>query len=122
MKALKLYERYPWIKVVSLVREMSAKSGVPIEPAAQTELLDACSALPGVLGGVVPGAGGYDAVVLLIENSEKTVEALRVLLEGWKSTTETSSSAVTGKVSLLGVMQDDQGIRLEPAETFAGWT
>lgn len=106
----------------SLVREMSAKSGVPIEPAAQTELLDACSALPGVLGGVVPGAGGYDAVVLLIENSEKTVEAVRVLLEGWKGTAETDLSAVTGKVSLLGVRQDDQGIRLEPAETFGDWT
>ena len=106
----------------SLVREMSAKSGVPIEPPTQTELLDACSTLPGVLGGMVPGAGGYDAIVLLIENNEKTVKALQILLEGWKSTTEPGSGATTGRVSLLGIRQDDQGIRIEPAETFASWT
>ena len=34
---------------------MSTLSGVPIEPAEQTRLLDACSAVPGVLGGGVPG-------------------------------------------------------------------
>jgi phosphomevalonate kinase len=105
----------------SLVREMSSKSGVPIEPPTQTELLDACSALPGVVGGVVPGAGGYDAIVLLIENDEKTLGDLQNLLDGWKSTTEQGSGITIGKVSLLGVKQDVQGIRIEPAETTANW-
>ena len=34
---------------------MSKLSSVPIEPEEQTRLLDACSALPGVIGGGVPG-------------------------------------------------------------------
>lgn len=106
----------------SLVREMSSKSGVPIEPPSQTELLDACCAISGVVGGVVPGAGGYDAVVLLIENNEKTVRELQTLLLGWKSTTRIGSRVLIGKVSLLGVKQDVDGIRIEPTEKFANWT
>ncbi|GAA5846388.1 hypothetical protein JCM9279_001354 [Rhodotorula babjevae] len=47
------------------IRHMGAASGVPIEPPEQTELLDACSALPGVVGAGVPGAGGYDAIWVL---------------------------------------------------------
>jgi phosphomevalonate kinase len=105
----------------SLVREMSNKSGVPIEPPVQTELLDACSVLPGVVGGVVPGAGGYDAVVLLIENTEKTFADLHKLLEGWRSTSEQESGVTIGKVSLLGVKQDVEGIEMEPTDMFAGW-
>ncbi|BGP56515.1 phosphomevalonate kinase [Rhodotorula sphaerocarpa] len=49
----------------ALMREMGQASDVPIEPAEQTRLLDACSALPGVIGAGVPGAGGYDAVWVL---------------------------------------------------------
>lgn len=37
------------------MRDMSAASGVPIEPQEQTRLLDECLRLPGVLGGGVPG-------------------------------------------------------------------
>lgn len=48
------------------LRLMSEKSGVPIEPPEQTRLLDACSSVPGVIGGVVPGAGGYDAICLVV--------------------------------------------------------
>ncbi|KAM0791707.1 hypothetical protein ACM66B_003978 [Microbotryomycetes sp. NB124-2] len=49
-----------------LMRRMGESSGVPIEPPEQTRLLDACSALPGVIGAGVPGAGGYDAVWVLV--------------------------------------------------------
>ncbi|BGP17625.1 hypothetical protein JCM10213_001276 [Rhodosporidiobolus nylandii] len=49
----------------ALMREMGEGSGVPIEPPEQTRLLDACSALPGVVGAGVPGAGGYDAIWVL---------------------------------------------------------
>ncbi|KII92916.1 hypothetical protein PLICRDRAFT_490895 [Plicaturopsis crispa FD-325 SS-3] len=48
------------------MREMGAYSGVPIEPEEQTHLLNACISLPGVIAGGVPGAGGYDAIWLLI--------------------------------------------------------
>lgn len=37
------------------LRALSAASGVPVEPPEQTRLLDQCSALPGVIGGGVPG-------------------------------------------------------------------
>ncbi|GAA5825099.1 hypothetical protein JCM11251_006098 [Rhodosporidiobolus azoricus] len=49
----------------SLMRYMGEQSGVPIEPPEQTQLLDACSAIPGVVGAGVPGAGGYDAIWVL---------------------------------------------------------
>jgi phosphomevalonate kinase len=48
------------------MREMGELSGVPIEPPEQTQLLDACAAYAGVIAGGVPGAGGYDAVWLLV--------------------------------------------------------
>lgn len=48
------------------MREMGDLSGVPIEPIEQTKLLDACVTQAGIIGGGVPGAGGYDAVWLLV--------------------------------------------------------
>jgi len=48
------------------MREMGKLAGVPIEPQEQTELLDACVSGAGVIGGGVPGAGGYDAIWLLV--------------------------------------------------------
>ncbi|GAA5991008.1 hypothetical protein JCM10908_006497 [Rhodotorula pacifica] len=53
------------LRTRALMREMGEASDVPIEPAEQTRLLDACSALPGVIGAGVPGAGGYDAIWVL---------------------------------------------------------
>ena len=37
------------------MREMGNLSDVPIEPPEQTELLDACVSIAGVIGGGVPG-------------------------------------------------------------------
>ncbi|ODV87173.1 hypothetical protein CANARDRAFT_5727 [[Candida] arabinofermentans NRRL YB-2248] len=53
-----------------LLKKMTTETGAEIEPDDQTSLLDACSKIPGVLGGVVPGAGGYDAVCLLVSESQ----------------------------------------------------
>lgn len=39
---------------------------MPIEPPVQTKLVDATSALPGVLCTGVPGAGGVDAVFAIV--------------------------------------------------------
>ena len=37
------------------MREMGTAAGVPIEPPEQTELLDACMSVAGVISGGVPG-------------------------------------------------------------------
>jgi len=102
------------------IREMSKQSGVPIEPPAQTELLDACSKISGVVGGVVPGAGGYDAIALLIEDREEVVKELRELLSGWKLSGEADGSM--GKVSMLGVQHEMSGVRVEQGSEYAEWT
>lgn len=102
------------------IREMSKQSGVPIEPPAQTELLDACSKVEGVVGGVVPGAGGYDAIALLIEDREEVVKNLRELLSGWKLSGEADGSM--GKVSMLGVKQEMSGVRVEQGSEYAEWS
>lgn len=52
------------------MREMGTLAGVPIEPEEQTKLLDACVSQAGVIGGGVPGAGGYDAIWLLVCDPE----------------------------------------------------
>lgn len=101
------------------IRVMSQQSGVPIEPAAQTELLDACSTVEGVIGGVVPGAGGYDAVSLLIEDRDQVKQELQALLSDWKVEGETDGSM--GRVSMLGVKQEMQGVRMEKFGEYAEW-
>ena len=103
----------------SLVREMSGKSKVPIEPPVITELLDYCTSLPGVVGGMAPGAGGYDAVALLVNNEEETVRNLRSKLEGWKG--KEASGAVIGTIRLLDVKQDDEGVRTESVHRYQWW-
>ena len=106
----------------SFVREMSQKSQVPIEPKVQTELLNACSRIPGVVGGVVPGAGGYDAIALLVKNEDSVVQQLRTMLNGWRSTVEEEDpSAKIGKVRLLDVKQEFEGIRSEDTARYEGW-
>lgn len=56
------------------VRKLTSLSNVPIEPPSQTKLLDAASQIDGVLGGVVPGAGGNDAVSLLVNTAEHSLD------------------------------------------------
>ncbi|KIW34255.1 phosphomevalonate kinase [Cladophialophora immunda] len=107
------------LTIRSLVREMSVKSKVPIEPPVITELLDFCTSLPGVVGGVAPGAGGYDAVSLLVKNDVETLKTLQARLEGWKS--QDASGATIGHVRLLGVKQDNEGVREEDRGQYAAW-
>lgn len=95
------------------IKIMSERTGVPIEPPAQTELIDACQALPGVIGGVVPGAGGYDAITLLIEDNDSTVTALQKLLDAYDFKGDGISENSGGKVSMLGVREEMEGVRLE---------
>lgn len=56
-KALRRLPRFKFDlqEVRSKMKQMGDFSGVPIEPAEQTRLLDICISLPGVVGGGVPG-------------------------------------------------------------------
>ncbi|KAL1584041.1 hypothetical protein WHR41_08157 [Cladosporium halotolerans] len=92
------------------IRTMGEKSGVPIEPPAQTQLLDACEAVQGVVGGTVPGAGGYDAIALLIEDQDSTVAELQALFKGWEFKGEERGG---GNVSMLGVREEMEGVKVE---------
>lgn len=104
----------------TFVRDMSAKSDVPIEPAVITELLDFCTTIPGVIGGVAPGAGGYDAVALLVQNDASVVEHLDAQLKSW-SAREKGTGVTIGKVQLLKARQAYEGVRHEDVSRYAGW-
>jgi len=96
-------------KIRRHIREMGKAAGVAIEPPAQTMLLDsATSATEGVLGGVVPGAGGYDAVVFL--TTEDTVESLSSFLEKYAFG---GAGEGEGKVRALGAREEHEGVRKE---------
>lgn len=105
-------------RIRELIRLMSEKSGVPIEPPAQTKLLDACEKVPGVIGGVVPGAGGYDAISLLIDDNVDTVGRLEELFAGWQFESEEGGR---GKVSMLGVREEMEGIKQEGVKSYHQW-
>jgi phosphomevalonate kinase len=104
-----------------MIRDMSRLSDVPIEPDEQSRLLDACSKVEGVVGGVVPGAGGYDAISLLMEDSKEAVQRLKECLDEWNSKKGDSEGNTAGKVSLLKVREDDKGIRLEDPAQYRLW-
>lgn len=53
-------------QIRNLMRRMGDLAGVEIEPQQQTHLLDQSIEQAGVVGGGVPGAGGYDAIWLLV--------------------------------------------------------
>eukprot|EP00004_Rigifila_ramosa_P027515 TRINITY_DN9002_c0_g1_i1.p1 TRINITY_DN9002_c0_g1~~TRINITY_DN9002_c0_g1_i1.p1 ORF type:complete len:292 (+),score=35.08 TRINITY_DN9002_c0_g1_i1:483-1358(+) len=78
----------------SLLRRMGELAGVPVEPPSQTALIDATLAIPGVLAAGVPGAGGYDAVFVLV-CSENTLRAVETL---WKSLPEPVNMLPTNAV------------------------
>lgn len=94
------------------IREMGTLSNVPIEPLEQTQLLDAVTAnVEGVVGGVVPGAGGYDAIVLLVKDDSETMGQINEFLEKW-------SKKHGSNVKLLGVKGEMDGARLEDGKLY----
>ncbi|KAF4980785.1 hypothetical protein FZEAL_3299 [Fusarium zealandicum] len=100
--------------VRGLIKQMGNASGVPIEPDSQTELLDAVGAVEGVYGGVVPGAGGFDALALLMRDDDETKHRVEEFLVKWAQTKGT-------KVKLLAVKGEMQGARCESLDVYAGW-
>ncbi|TQV98692.1 hypothetical protein V2A60_007599 [Cordyceps javanica] len=100
--------------VRELIRRMGQQSGVPIEPESQTELLDAVSRVEGVYGGVVPGAGGFDAAALLMDDDEATRRRVDEFLARW-------SREKSSKVKLLDVKGETEGVRTEELDVYKGW-
>ena len=99
----------------TLIRDMGTRSGVPIEPESQTVLLDALNEnVSGVYGGLVPGAGGFDALALIVRDDEDTELRLRDFLAEW-------SSKDGGVVRLLDVKGQREGARTESLEQYEGW-
>jgi phosphomevalonate kinase len=97
------------------IRDMGKRSGVPIEPPEQTELLDAVTkGVDGVAGGVVPGAGGYDAIVLLVKDDKETLEEIEKFLAKW-------SKEKNSNVKLLGTKGALEGTRMEDGGKYGSW-
>ncbi|KAL2814660.1 phosphomevalonate kinase [Aspergillus granulosus] len=105
----------------SHIRSMTTKSDVPIEPKVQTELLDAISEVEGVVGGVVPGAGGYDALAVLIRDEPEVIDRLKALFENWESKVEDDFGGKIGNVRLLGVRHGSLGLENEGLEQYRAW-
>jgi phosphomevalonate kinase len=103
-----------------LIRQMSVASKVPIEPPQQTKLLDHCSKLSGVVGGVVPGAGGYDAIVLLVEDKEEVIAGLKQSLESYEVEDEGDGVKI-GKVGVIGIREEMEGVRVEDLSMYSEW-
>ena len=111
------------LTIRSLIREMSTKAEVPIEPKVQTDLLDACCQVPGVVGGVVPGAGGYDAIALLVDEAKSNVlDGLHGLLDQYAVGAEEGEGASIGKVRLLNVKQETEGVKAMNPTIYEYWT
>ncbi|KAJ8076459.1 phosphomevalonate kinase [Marasmius tenuissimus] len=99
------------------MREMGKLAGVPIEPPEQTTLLDQCISQAGVIGGGVPGAGGYDAIWLLVCAPEDRnpdpwpFEKIDYFWANYKGVNVSPLSAVESKA---------KGVRLENLDEIEG--
>jgi phosphomevalonate kinase len=103
-------------RIRSHIRTMGHAAGVPIEPPAQTKLLDAATnSTKGVLGGVVPGAGGYDAVVFLMADRDETAESLKRFLTKYQFEGEGDGK---GTVEALGAREEHEGVRKEDISSY----
>ncbi|ODV80486.1 Phosphomevalonate kinase [Suhomyces tanzawaensis NRRL Y-17324] len=96
-------------RIRSNLRKMTRACGAEIEPIPQTKLLNDCGTLRGCLGGVVPGAGGYDAISLLVIDSsiESIVEC-------------TSTDARFSRVAWLDLHEQKSGLVQERSEDYQG--
>ncbi|KAK8105033.1 phosphomevalonate kinase [Apiospora kogelbergensis] len=98
-----------------LIRAMGVESGVPIEPESQTALLDALvTEVDGVYNGVVPGAGGFDALALLMRDDAETEAKVKDFVKGW-------GKEHGGMVRLLDVKGEMEGVRKESLDQYGGW-
>jgi len=99
----------------ALMRQMGKAVGdnVHIEPDTQTELLDASIAQKGVICGGVPGAGGYDAIwLLMFEPNDGTSEPLGAVEKLWEQFPHVSP--------LLATESKDGGAKIEDIDKVPG--
>ncbi|EDO16564.1 hypothetical protein Kpol_1064p45, partial [Vanderwaltozyma polyspora DSM 70294] len=87
-------------QIRSNFRRVTKESGADIEPQVQTELLDKCLNIKGVLTGMVPGAGGYDAISLITTKDTNIIES-------------TKDNKDFANVTWLDLRQADIGIKEE---------
>ena len=72
------------IRFILYTKQLGNLHKGPIQPPGQTKLLDyVTKECTGVIGGIVPGAGGCDAVAHLIANSEPVVKGNKEKLKVW---------------------------------------
>lgn len=86
---------------------MTHESGAAIEPLVQTKMLDACYSLNGVYGGVVPGAGGYDAISLVVDSN---------IIEDIKSASKEIS--LLSHIKWLQLKEQAVGLQVEFVESY----
>lgn len=91
------------------LRKLTKCCGADIEPPLQTTLLDNCNNINGCLGGVVPGAGGYDAICLLIV--ENSIHEFIKSSDGNKN---------FSNVAWLNLHEEDDGIIEEDVNEYSG--
>lgn len=60
-------------KFRKLMKELGLEAGVQIEPEEATDILDQLLLIDNVVWGVCPGAGGYDALALLVDGESKSL-------------------------------------------------
>lgn len=104
------YELISSIKDIrSNLRKLTSCTGAEIEPPQQTALLDRCNTINGCFGGVVPGAGGYDALCLLVVD-----DVVGTLI------TDTKKDEGFSEVSWLNLQEDGLGLTEESIEQYRG--
>lgn len=109
------------------LRRMGQEAGVPIEPPAQTQLLEETMKSPGVIMAGVPGAGGEDAIFAVVLD-EVCVEQLVQRWESYRPAAvedggaggdegqedkEGSSPPAAARISRLSVQESRGGMQFE---------
>jgi phosphomevalonate kinase len=69
------------------LKQMGELAEVPVEPDEQSKLADATMDLPGVVASLVPGAGGYDALVVVYVNTPDVRDKVCELWRSYKELT-----------------------------------
>lgn len=96
-------------RIRSNLRDLTAYSGAEIEPKSQTVLLDNCNEIKGCLGGMVPGAGGFDAICLLVIE-----DSINEFVDSTKENIKFEN------VAWLNLHEEDDGIVEEQVTDYSG--
>lgn len=101
--------RISFRKSRSILKLIGENAGVDIEPAEQTDLIDATEDIQGVLCGGVPGAGGRDAVYCLTYSPQARDSVERL----WSTWGERGDRPQVCPLTLRS-LKSGSALRLEP--------